>query len=156
MWFLILKTLHVLSAIVLLGTGLGTAFHLWATHRRGDPRAIASAARTTVLADWLFTATSGLAQPVTGVALALVAGYDLRSSWLVAAYVLYGIAGVCWLKVVQLQLRIARIAAACVKAEAALPPAYFQAMRAWFVLGWPAFLGLIVVVWLMVARPVLW
>jgi uncharacterized membrane protein len=156
MWLPILKTLHILSAMVLLGTGFGTAFHLWATHRRGDPRAIASAARTTVLADWLFTASSGLAQPVTGVALALAGGYDLGSSWLVAAYVLYAIAGVCWLKVVQLQLRIARIAAACVKEDAALPPAYFEAMRAWFVLGWPAFLGLIVVVALMVAKPVLW
>ena len=156
MWFLILKTLHVLSAIVLLGTGLGTAFHLWVTHRSGDPRAIASAARATVLADWLFTATSGVAQPVTGVALALSAGYDLRSPWLVLAYALYAIAGVCWLKVVQLQLRIARIAAACVKEDAPLPPAYFQAVRLWFALGWPAFLGLIVVVWLMVAKPVLW
>ena len=139
---------------MLTGTLLGTAFHLWATHRRGDARAIARAARATVLADWLFTATSGLAQPETGVA--LLAGYDLRSSWLVAPYVLYAIAGVCWLKVVQLQLRIARIAATCLKEDAALPPAYFQAMRAWFVLGWPAFLGLIVVVWLMVAKPVLW
>jgi len=156
MCFLILKTLHILSAIVLLGTGLGTAFHLWVTHRRGEARAIASAARTTVLADWLFTATSGVVQPVIGVALALTAGYDLRSPWLVATYVLYAIAGACWLKVVLLQLRIARIAAACVKENAALPPAYFQAMRVWFVLGWPAFLGLIAVVWLMVAKPVLW
>jgi uncharacterized membrane protein len=57
---------------------------------------------------------------------------------------------------VQLQLRVARIAAACMAEGTALPPAYFQAMRVWFVLGWPAFLGLIVVVWLMVAKPVLW
>ena len=156
MWFLILKTLHILSAVVLLGTGFGTAFHLWATHLRGDPRAIAVAARNTVLADWLFTATSGVVQPVTGVTLAFAGGYDLRSSWLVAAYVLYAIAGLCWLKVVLLQLRIVRIAAACVKENAPLPPAYFQAMRLWFALGWPAFLGLIAVVWLMVAQPVLW
>src|SRR5262249_22724245 len=100
MWFPILKTLPILSAIFPFGAGLGTAFHLWFTHRGGDPRAIASAARTTVLADWLFTATSGVVQPVTGVALALNAGYDLRSSWLVATYVLYAIAGACWLKVV--------------------------------------------------------
>jgi uncharacterized membrane protein len=29
-------------------------------------------------------------------------------------------------------------------------------MRLWFALGWPAFIGLIVVFWLMVARPELW
>ena len=156
MWFLILKTVHILSAIVLLGTGLGTAFHLWITHLHGDPCAIATAARNTVLADWLFTATSGVAQPITGVALAVSAGYDLRSSWLVMAYALYAVAGICWLKVVLLQLRVARIAAACVAENKSLPPDYFQAMRVWFVLGLPAFLGLIAVVWLMVAKPALW
>jgi Predicted integral membrane protein (DUF2269) len=30
---LILKWLHILSATVLFGTGLGTAAHLWMTHR---------------------------------------------------------------------------------------------------------------------------
>jgi uncharacterized membrane protein len=156
MWFLILKTVHVLSAIVLLGTGFGTAFHLWATHRRGDVRAIAAAARNTVLADWLFTAPSGVVQPVTGIALARAGGYDLDSSWLVAAYALYALAGLCWLVVVWLQLRVAAISAACAKGNSKLPPAYFSAMRTWFWLGWPGFLGLIVVAWLMVAKPALW
>jgi uncharacterized membrane protein len=156
MWFLLLKTVHILSAIVLLGTGFGTAFHLWATHRRGDVRAIASAARNTVLADWLFIATSGVMQPVTGIALARAGGYDLAASWLLAAYALYALAGICWLAVVWLQLRVAAISAACAKENARLPPAYFRAMRIWFMLGWPGFLGLILVVWLMVAKPALW
>lgn len=154
--YLLLKTLHVLSATILFGTGLGTAFHMWATHLGGDPRAIAATARNVVRADWLFTATSGVVQPVTGAALVVLAGFDPWESWLVASVALYVLAALCWLVVVYLQIRVAAIARACVADGTALPPAYHRAMRAWFLLGWPAFLGLIVVFWLMVAKPALW
>lgn len=151
--FLLLKTLHVLSSTLLFGTGLGTAFHMWATHLRGDVRAIASTARNVVLADWLFTATSGVVQPVTGIAMVLQAGYDPMAPWLVMAYGLYLLAGACWLPVLFLQMRIARIAACCAVEGTPLPPEYHRAMRTWFWLGWPAFLALIAVFWLMVAKP---
>jgi uncharacterized membrane protein len=156
MEFLILKTVHVLSSAVLFGTGLGTAFHMWVTHRRGDVRAIAATARNVVRADWLFTATSGVVQPVTGLGLILLAGYDPAASWLVVTYALYAFAGTCWLVVVLLQIQVAAIARQCAADGAALPEAYHHAMRAWFWLGWPAFLSLIVVYWLMIAQPQLW
>lgn len=151
--FALLKTLHVLSATILFGTGLGTAFHMWMTHLRGDTRAIATTARNVVLADWLFTAPSGVAQPATGFALVFADGYNPMAGWLLAAYGLYILAGSCWLIVVGLQLRVARIAAQCARDAAPLPEAYHRAMRAWFWLGWPAFIALIAVFWLMVAKP---
>ena len=151
--FLLLKTLHILSSTLLFGTGLGTAFHMWATHLRGDVRAIAVTARNVVLADWLFTATSGVVQPVTGFAMAIVAGYDLRAPWLVTAYGLYVVAGACWVPVVVLQMRVARIASVCAASGIALPSEYDRAMRLWFLLGWPAFIALVGVFWLMVAKP---
>jgi uncharacterized membrane protein len=154
--FTLLKTGHILSATILFGTGLGTAFHLWVTHIRGDARAIAAATRNTVIADWLFTVPSGIVQPATGIALALAAGFDPMAPWLLAAYGLYLLAGGCWLIVVVLQIRVARITAQCVRDNVPLPPGYYRAMRAWFWLGWPAFLALIVVFWLMVAKPSLW
>ena len=64
--YLWLKWLHVVSATVLFGTGLGTALHMWLAHLRRDPRAIAVVARNVVLVDWLFTATSGVVQPLSG------------------------------------------------------------------------------------------
>lgn len=151
-----LKTLHILSAAILFGAGLGTAFHMWATHLRGDARAIASTARNVVLADWLFTATSGIVQPTTGVALARMAGYDPASSWLLVTYVLYIVAGICWLLVVRIQMRVATMASACVKTGLPLPAAYHRAMRTWFWLGWPAFIALVGVFWLMVTKPAIW
>jgi uncharacterized membrane protein len=77
--YLLLKCAHVVSAALLFGTGLGTAFHGWMAHRSGDGAAIAVVARTVVLADWLFTAPAVVAQPVTGVALAHLAGVPLAS-----------------------------------------------------------------------------
>ena len=154
--FALLKTVHVLSAMLLFGTGLGTAFHLWATHVRGEAGAIALAARNTVLADWLFTATSGVVQPATGIALVVAAGYDPAASWLVASYGLYVVAGGCWLAVVRLQLRVARLAGHAAAGGLPLPAEYHSAMRAWLRLGWPAFFALLGTVWLMVAKPELW
>ena len=152
----LLKTLHIVSSTVLFGTGIGTAFHMWMTHLRGNVPAIAVTARNVVLADWLFTATSGVVQPATGFALVWAAGYAITESWLVVTYILYVVAGACWIAVVRLQIDVARIAARSVAEGTPLPPAYHRAMRAWFALGWPAFIGLALVFWLMVERPVLW
>lgn len=154
--YLWLKWLHVLSAAVLFGTGLGTALHMWLAHLSRDPRAIAVVARNVVLVDWLFTASSGVLQPITGFALVTLAGFDPWSSWLVLSYLLYLVAASCWLRVAWLQIRVRDIASAALADGQALPPAYERYMRAWFVLGWPAFFGLLGVFVLMVIRPALW
>jgi uncharacterized membrane protein len=153
---ILLKILHILSAVVLLGVGGGTAFHMWMAHLGGDVRVIAAAARSTVLADWLFTAPAVIVQPLTGVALIRLEGFDPTESWLVAAYVLYAVAGACWVPVVWLQIRARDLAVAAAAQGTALPEAYQRCMRAWFVLGWPAFAAVILIVALMVAKPTLW
>ena len=154
--YLWLKVLHILSATLLFGTGLGTAFHMYVTHLRGNAAEIVSATRNTIFADWLFTLPSGVVQPVTGLALAWIAGFDLLVGWLMVSYLLYSVAAVCWIRVVVLQYRAHGLARDALQASKALPPEYFRIMRQWFVLGWPAFLSLIVVFALMVMRPPLW
>jgi uncharacterized membrane protein len=151
-----LKIIHILSAIVLLGTGLGTAFHMWMAHLDGDPRVVAAVGRSTVRADFLFTTPVAIIQPVSGAALISIERFDPLASWLVGAYILYALAGACWLRVVWLQVRARDLAAAAVAGGVALPPEYHRAMRAWFVLGWPAFIAVIAIVGLMVAKPELW
>ena len=151
-----IKWIHVLSGTVLFGTGLGTAFHLYATHLRGNVTAIAVAARNTTLADWLFIATSGVVQPVSGLLMIRIAGFGWLESWLVASYALYAIALGCWIPAVALQYRIRALAETASANETPLPPEYFAAMRLWFTLGWPAFLALVLVYALMVMKPSLW
>ena len=151
-----LKWVHILSSTVLFGTGLGTAFHMWFAHLRGDVATVAVVAGNVVLADWLFTTTAGIIQPVTGVLLAREAGHDLTASWLVLTYFLYVLAAVCWFPVVRLQIRVRDIARDCATNGTALPSDYRRFMRLWFALGWPAFLALIAIFYLMVVKPDLW
>ncbi|MBI5164251.1 MAG: DUF2269 domain-containing protein [Magnetospirillum sp.] len=150
---LTLKLIHILSAILLFGTGLGTAFHGMASNLSKDVRAIAVANRNVVLADWLFTTPTVVIQPVTGIWLAVEQGWALTTGWIVASFALYAVAGACWLPVVWLQLRMRRIAEDAVTQGAELPPLYHRYFRIWFALGWPAFTAMVAIVGLMVFKP---
>lgn len=153
MEFLWLKWLHILSATLLFGTGLGTAFYKWSVDRSGDVRAIAAVLPSVVLADWLFTATTVVIQPLTGLRMAQLAGYPLTSGWVAWSLGLYVLAGLCWLPVVWLQLRMRNMAIRAAAEELPLPERYHRYARIWFVLGIPAFTALMVVFYLMVFRP---
>ena len=154
--YLVLKWIHILSATILFGTGLGTALHMWLTHLRGDVAAIAVTSRNVVFADWAFTAPSGILQPLSGAALIWIAGYNPMEPWLLLTYALYLLAAFCWFPVVAIQLKIRDLAARAATEGGALPPHYHSLMRRWFLLGWPAFLALIGIFYLMTARPELW
>ncbi|MGE0117279.1 MAG: DUF2269 family protein [Dongiaceae bacterium] len=149
----IAKTIHILSATVLFGTGLGTAWFMWRANRSGEVAQIAATARNVVLADWLFTTPAVILQPLSGLWLIDIVGYAPTETWLLWTYGLYALAGVCWLPVVRLQIRMRDLAEAAHAEGASLPPAYRRLARAWFWLGWPAFLAVVVIVHLMVAKP---
>lgn len=151
-----LKWLHILSAFLLFGTGLGSAFYKFMADLNGDVAVLAVVNRHVVLADWLFTTPTVIVQPITGWLLLDALGYELSTPWAVASFLLYGLAGICWLPVVWLQIRMRDMAGAALQSGSALPNAYWRYQRAWFVLGWPAFFALVVAVWLMVGKPDLW
>jgi uncharacterized membrane protein len=151
-----LKLVHILGAAVLFGTGLGIAFFMWMAHRTGHAATIAATARIVVVADAVFTASVVVLQPVSGAALAWTMGIPLLTSWIVASLALYVLVGLCWLPVVRIQLRLRELATAAAAQGAALPAGYFRLFRVWFVLGWPAFFGVIAIVALMIWKPALW
>jgi uncharacterized membrane protein len=153
-WYLIIKTLHILSSTVLLGTGLGIAFFMLCSHFTNNIQEKFFAARNTVLADYLFTAPAVILQPLTGIWLISQGGYDWTAPWLVATYILYVIAGGCWLPVVWIQIQLKTMLAHSIKTGVSLPVRYHTLFRVWFILGWPAFAGLIVIFFLMVFKPV--
>lgn len=148
-----LKYLHVIGACVLLGTGAGIAFFMLLAHRTGDAAVIAGVARIVVIADFLFTATAVVAQPITGVALAHVGGYPLGEGWIVLSVLLYLFTGAFWLPVVWMQRCMRELAAAAVRSAEPLPPRYHRLFRAWFAFGFPAFAAVLGIFWLMIARP---
>jgi uncharacterized membrane protein len=155
MLYFVLKFVHVVGAAVLLGTGAGIAFFMLAAHLRGNPAVIAGVARIVVLADFLFTATAVVVQPVTGVALIWSVGYSFAEAWIVLSIVLYLVVGAFWLPVVWMQMRMRDLAEAAVRAGEPLPCAYHRLFWWWFAFGFPAFGAVIAIFWLMIAKPAL-
>lgn len=151
--YLILKLVHILSSTLLFGTGLGTAFYMWRADVSGNIHAIAMVSRNVVLADWLFTTPAIIIQPLTGFWLLKLLGLPLNSAWIWISLLLYVLVGCCWVPVVFIQIRVARLAASL--HEQGLPPdsEFRRLMRWWYGLGWPAFMGVIVIFWLMVFKP---
>lgn len=151
--YLLLKYVHVIGAVVLLGTGAGIAFFMLAAHRSGNVATIAGVAGIVVIADFLFTASAVLVQPISGMMLAWVAGRSLWEGWIVASILLYLVTGAFWLPVVQMQMRMRDLAAAALREAKPLPPEYHRLFRLWFAFGFPAFGAVLVIFWLMIAKP---
>lgn len=151
--YMIVKWIHIVSSTLLFGTGLGSAFYMLFTSLTKDTRATAIVVRYVVLADWLFTTPTIILQPLTGFYLVHLAGFPLTSRWIVWSIVLYLIAGACWLPVVWLQLRMKAMAQSAVDNGIPLPEQYWSYLKIWAILGIPAFFALIIVFYLMVAKP---
>jgi uncharacterized membrane protein len=153
-WVHLLRWAHILGATVLIGTGAGIAFFMVMAHRTRDARIIAHTASVVVIADWIFTASAVLLQPLTGALLASAMGWQLSEFWILASLGLYVLIGAFWLPVVWLQHRMRDLARAAAASGEALPEAYFRLYRIWFACGFPAFAAILVIVWLMITRPV--
>lgn len=152
--YLVVKWLHILSSTLLFGTGLGSAWYMLFANVSRDVRAIAVVAKYVVIADWLFTATTAILQPATGLYMVHLAGYPLTSRWIMWSLGLYVLAGACWLPVVWLQIRLRDMARRAADDGTDLPPLYWRYFRTWVALGIPAFLAFVAIFWLMVAKPV--
>lgn len=152
-WVDLLRWAHIIGATVLLGTGAGIAFFMLMAHRTKDVRIIAHTASVVVIADIIFTASAALAQPVTGYLLAREIGWDMTEGWIVLSLVLYVGVGVFWLPVVWMQHEMRNLTRGALAAAAPLPDRYHALFRRWFACGFPAFFGVLAILWLMVTRP---
>jgi uncharacterized membrane protein len=133
--YLGIKLLHIVSATILFGTGLGTAFFMFQAYRGGRDEAMKSTTQTVVLADWLFTTPAVIVQVVSGIWLTQRLGIPFTSVWFITVIALFCLVGACWLPVVWIQIRIR------------------QLFRAWIALGVPAFTAVLALFWLMVYKP---
>jgi len=153
MIYFVLKFMHIIGAVVLIGTGAGIAFFMVMAHFTGNVTKIAGVARIVVTADFLFTASAVVVQPITGILLASEVGYPLSEGWIMLSVILYLVIGIFWLPVVVMQMRMRDIAEAADGAGAPLPRAYHRLFWTWFAFGFPAFGAILGILWLMIARP---
>lgn len=155
MTYLVLKYLHLIGAAVLFGTGVGIAFFAWFGYRRAmrerDIGLLRGVLSLTVTADAVFTAVAAVLQPITGFALWHMAGGSWHSAWLAWVLIAYAFVGACWLPVVLLQIRL-RDAALQARSTDELDARFHSRFRIWFLLGWPAFAGVLVLYALMLLR----
>ena len=145
--YLWIKLLHVLSATVLFGTGMGTAFFMLKAYLSKNDEAMRVTTRSVVSADWIFTTPAVVIQLITGLWLTKKLGISFESWWFLTVIFLYALVGICWLPVVWIQMRIRELVhLGANRAE------YAGLMRAWVALGVPAFSAVIVIFFLMVSR----
>ena len=143
-----IKLLHIVSATILFGTGLGTAFFMLRAYLSGDRKVMTATADTVVLADWLFTTPAVVAQLLTGLWLTKQLGIPWTSVWFVVVISLFVFVGACWLPVVWIQIRLRnRLSRGGGIDECR------SLMRLWIAFGVAAFSAVLVLLSLMVYRP---
>lgn len=154
--YVMVKILHVLSAAILFGTGIGIAFFTWAGYlrcrRSKDVRALSRILELTVIADWLFTAPAVVFQFFSGVYLLHAMNMPWLTVWSVLVMSLFVLAGMCWIPVVVIQYRLRNAARAAASWDA-LGPRFARLFAWWFWLGVPAFGAVIALYLVMMAKP---
>lgn len=151
--YLIVKWLHILSSVLLVGTGFGTAFYLFFANRSGNVSAIALVTRLVVRADTWFTTPAAIFQPLSGWWLMKQAGWTFATGWIAGSIGLFLLTSACWLPVLWLQLRLRDMAADATTCDAPLPERYWLYAKWWEWLGYPAFIAMLATFYLMTVKP---
>ena len=151
--YFVVKYLHVLGAIVILGTGSGIAFFMLMAHLSRDAAFIARTASVVVLADMMLTLSAVIAQPITGGILMMLSSTAFSEGWLATSLVLYAVAGLFWVPVIFMQLEMRDLARVAAEKSQPLPPRYLVLFRRWFLFGIPGFGSVMIILYLMIAKP---
>jgi uncharacterized membrane protein len=147
--YLTVKFIHIVSATLLFGTGLGSAFYMFMAYRGGSMKAMAETNRIVVIADSIFTAPTVIIQLVTGLYLLNYLGLEWTSPWSLSVLGLYAFVGACWLPVVWLQIWLRNRAQQLQSPDAQ----YRYRMKIWLILGAMAFPAVVLLYAIMVYKP---
>jgi len=151
-YYLAIKLIHILAAVIVTGTGTGIAFFMFMANRSNNPQAIYITAQHVILADWIFTTPAVIIQILTGVFLMNMQGYSFSSPWFYWVVGLFVFIGICWLPVLKIQYKLRELAK--ISVESSEVTAEFKSMmRTWTLLGIPAFVAILTIFWLMVFKP---
>ncbi len=154
--YYVMKYLHILSAVIMVGTGFGSALYVFFANRSGSLTVQHFANSMVVRLDWYLTTPTVIIQPLTGWWLIQHVGWQWNSAWLMSAYILYLLIGLAWLPVVWLQVKMYRCTAQALRLNTALDERYIIYQRYWERLGYVGFSGAIVVFYIMVSKISLW
>ncbi len=145
--YLWIKLVHIISATILFGTGLGIAFFMLKAYLSGNQVVMSITTRNVVLADWIFTTPAVVIQFASGLWLTRQIGIPFDSMWFVSVISLFILVGGCWIPVVWIQMRIRDF-----RSSDDVGFSYRRLMSMWVVLGAVAFTGVLLLFFLMVFR----
>jgi len=151
-YYLTLKLIHILAAVVVTGTGVGIAFFMFMANRSNNTQAIYVTAQHVILGDWIFTTPAVITQITTGILLMNLQGYSYSSPWFYWVIGLFVFIGICWLPVLKIQYRLRSLAKVSVESNK-ISPEFKSLMKTWTLLGIPAFIAILAIFWLMVFKP---
>lgn len=151
--YLILKSLHIVGAILFIGNIVVTGWWKAMADRTGEPAIIAYAQRQVTLTDWVFTAGGVLVVLTTGLANVRLMGIPLTTTWVAWGLGLFTLSGVIWLGIlVPLQVKLARLTRAFSAGEP-VGELYWRLEWQWMFWGVIATLLPLAVVAIMVLKP---
>ncbi len=148
--YFLLKLIHILSATLMIGTGLGSAFYLYLTYKKSAVQTVKEVLNFVILADTIFTTPSVIIQLITGIMLSDLLGL-LYTDWFWLVLAVSVIVLVLWLRAAFIQFKLKKL----LEEENKLSPKFHHLMNIWFILGVPSFGGAIYLYYLMVYRAFL-
>lgn len=153
--YYVFQFLHITGVILLVGNITVTAVWKVFANRTQDATIIAFGQRLVTGTDFGLTIPGIVLTIVGGYGSMWVIGYPLfDEAWLIWSQVLFVLAGLIWLGIlVPIQIRQARIANAFDPATG-VTEEYRVLSRRWITWGSISTVPLVVVLWLMVAKPV--
>ena len=148
--WVVFKYLHILAVVTALGANL--TYQFWLSRAKGSPGELVFVLESISRLDRRVANPAYILAAVAGVFIVLTGPYGFESPWIVAAIVLYVLVAVlgiaAYAPAAHAQLDLARTAPDS--------PAYAAAARQTQLLGLLVTAIVLVIVWLMVAKPALW
>lgn len=143
-----LKLIHIISATIMFGTGLGSAFYLFYTYKFSKFSTVKEILNIVIIADYIFTTPSVILQLATGLWLSHYMKL-ISTNWFLIALLFSLLVYALWIRAVFLQLKMKKT----LENAKEYNVQFHQQMKGWFFLGIPAFFGSLFLFYLMVFKP---
>ena len=153
--YLILKTIHIIGAVLFLGNIIITGWWKIMANRTRNPIIIAFAQRQVTLTDFVFTAGGSTLLFAAGIANIII--YDIpimTTMWIAWALALFTLSGIIWVAIlIPIQIKQAR-EAKTFTAETVISDAYWRREMIWYILGLAAIVLPLMSLVFMVLKPI--
>ncbi|MBT2701048.1 DUF2269 domain-containing protein [Bacillus sp. ISL-40] len=145
--------LHVLGAVIFLGNIITAAFWKIRADIKGDPELIHNTVKNVMLADFIFTLPGLILIIVSGILMAVQAGYSMSGlNWLTLSLILFVFTGVLWfLLLLPIQRSMIRHSAQSIE-EGDISKSYRKASRYWAIFGITATLLPVIILYFMIIK----